>query len=189
MIKLKKYEKFYLDDGFHIIRKGRVLVKDILPNGKIITNETILKEGEIIGNFFELLDLDNDGLILDIGIEMETLEETVLEPFSFSKKDLEANPILKKVIFQLIKKIAVKLLYQLYNKKGYLLTVLKFLADSEGKIIKKDIRYENINISKSQFYHLFSILKKEEFFKESNGIIALDLDKIETFLVEEYDDF
>ena len=47
---------------------------------------------------------------------------------------------------------------------------------------RQEINYENFNISKSQFYVLFSKLKQERFLKEEKNDIFLNLEKIDSFL-------
>ena len=113
-----------------MITKGKVITKDILASGKIISNENCLREGELIGNFFNIS--SNSNLKLpEIDIEVEALEETTLEEFKFSKKE---------------------------------------------------ISYENFNISKSQFYLIYSKLKKEKYVTEDKNIIKLDIEKINEYL-------
>lgn len=181
MIELNPHEKYYLDGKFFLITKGKVITKDILSNGKVISNENCLRKGEIVGNFFNFLKCEYLS-VPEIDIEVEALEKTTLEEFKFSQLDIINNIIFEKMLSQLIKKSTIKFLYQLYDKKGYLLAILKLYADSNGKIYKKEINYENFNISKSQFYVLFSKLKEEKFFKEEEKEIFLDLKKIDTFL-------
>ncbi|MEG0235846.1 MAG: hypothetical protein RR523_04755 [Cetobacterium sp.] len=181
MIKLNPREKYYLDGKFFLIRKGKVITKDILPNGKIISNENCLREGEIIGNFFNFLKCEYLS-VPEIDIEVEALEKSILEEFNFSQLDIVGNVIFEKMLSQLIKKSTIKFLYQLYDKKGYILAILKLYANSEGRIPKKEINYENFNISKSQFYALFSKLKQEKFLEEEKNEIILDVNKIDSFL-------
>lgn len=181
MIVLNPSEKYYLDGKFFLIKKGKVITKDILPNGKIISNENCLREGEIIGNFFNFLKCEYLS-VPEIDIEVEALEISILEEFKFSKLDIMNNSVFEKMLSQLIKKSTIKFLYQLYDKKGYILAVLKLYADSEGKIPKKEINYENFNVSKSQFYALFSKLKQDEFLKEEKTHIVLNIQKIDSFL-------
>ena len=181
MIKLNPHEKYYLDGRFFLIKKGKVITKDILPNGKVISNENCLREGEIVGNFFNFLKCEYLS-VPEIDIEVEALEKTILEEFKFSHPEIISNVIFEKMLSQLIKKSTIKFLYQLYDKKGYMLAILKLYADSKGKIPKKEINYENFNISKSQFYVLFSKLKQERFLKEEKNDIFLNLEKIDSFL-------
>lgn len=121
-------------------------------------------------------------------IEVEALENgTILEEFHFTSKDILNNIYLEKLFFQLIKKNMIKFFYQLYDTKGYILAILKLYADDSGIILKDEISYENFNVSKSQFYLLYSKLKKEKFIQEENKKIYLNLDKIEDFLEKNYD--
>lgn len=181
MIKLSPHEKFYLDDKFFLVKKGKVIAKDILANGKVISNENCLREGELIGNFFNFLNCDSIS-IPSIDIEVEALENSILEEFKFSEIDILNNIVFEKILSQLIKKSTIKFLSHLYDKKGYILAVLKLYANSKGIIPKKEIRYENFNIGRSQFYAIYSNLKEEKFLNEDKNIIYLNLDKINIFL-------
>ncbi|MGL5459965.1 MAG: hypothetical protein ACRDBY_10155 [Cetobacterium sp.] len=93
MIELNPHEKYYLDGKFFLITKGKVITKDILSNGKVISNENCLRKGEIIGNFFTLLKYKYL-YVPEIDVEFE------------------------KMLSQLIKKSTIKFLYQFYDKKG-----------------------------------------------------------------------
>lgn len=180
-VDLSSNEKYYLDGRFFLITKGKVITKDILASGKIISNENCLREGELIGNFFNIS--SNSNLKLpEIDIEVEALEETTLEEFKFSKKEILNNTIFEKMLSQLIKKSIIKFLYQLYDSKGYILAILKLYANSNNEIPKKEISYENFNISKSQFYLIYSKLKKEKYVTEDKNIIKLDIEKINEYL-------
>ncbi|MGL5209346.1 hypothetical protein [Cetobacterium sp.] len=180
-VDLRSNEKYYLDGRFFLITKGKVITKDILASGKIISNENCLREGELIGNFFNIS--SNSNLKLpEIDIEVEALEETTLEEFKFSKKEILNNTIFEKMLSQLIKKSIIKFLYQLYDSKGYILAILKLYANSNNEIPKKEISYENFNISKSQFYLIYSKLKKEKYVTEDKNIIKLDIEKINEYL-------
>lgn len=181
MIVLNPNEKYYLDGKFFLIKKGKVITRDILPNGKIISNENCLREGEIVGNFFSFLKCEYLS-VPEVDIEVEALEKSVLEEFKFSQLEIMSNSTFGKMLSQLIKKSTIKFLYQLYDKKGYILAVLKLYADFEGKIPKKEINYENFNVSKSQFYAIFSKLKQDDFLKEEEKQIVLNIQKIDSFL-------
>lgn len=181
MIKLNPYEKFYLDQQFFLVKTGKIITKDILPNGKIISNENCLKEGDIIGNFFNFLECEALN-IPNIDIEIEALEETTLEKLDRFQLTALNNSIFEKVLLHLIKKTTIKFLHHLYGNKGYILVILKLYSDQNGKISKKEINHENFNISKSQFYLLYSKLKQENFFVENKKEIILDIKKINSFL-------
>lgn len=181
MIRLNPSEKYYIDGKLFLIKKGKVITKYILPNGKIISNENCLREGEIIGNFFSFLKC-NYFSVPEVDVEVEALENSLLEELKFSELELLNNCVVEKMLSQLIKKSIIKFLYQLYDKKGYILAILKMYVDSKGRIPKKEIKYENFNISKSQFYAIFSKLKEDKFLKEKENEIILNLKKIDSFL-------
>ena len=67
IISLNKTERYYLDGKFYIIKKGKIISRDILENGKILTYENYLTSGEVIGNFFRFLNI-KDIYIPDIDI-------------------------------------------------------------------------------------------------------------------------
>ena len=181
-ITLNKKDRYFLDGKFFLVKKGKLISRDILETGKIITNENCLKEGELIGNFFEFLP-ENNLMIPEVDIEVEALEDgTILEEFNFSSSDVLKNVYLEKIITQLIKKSMIKFFYQLYDTKGYIMAILKLYADNNGKIFKHEINYENFNISRSQFYLIYANLKKEKFIFERESVVSLDLNKINDYL-------
>ena len=183
---LNKFESCSLGGKFFLIKKGKIISRDVLETGKIITNENSLKEGEIVGNFFNFLP-QNNLLIPEVDIEVEALEDnTILEEFHFCSKEFSKNIFLEKMILQLIKKSMIKFFYQLYDTKGYLLAILKLSANEQGIISKKEINYENFNISRSQFYLLYSNLKKENYIKEKEKNVHLNLNKINKYLEKSY---
>lgn len=89
---------------------------------------------------------------------------------------------IQKIFSQLVKKAIIKFLQQLYNTKGYILAILKLHLNDNGYVYKKEISYENFNISKSQFYLIYSNLKKENFLSEVDNKIFLNLKKIDPYL-------
>lgn len=180
-IYLQKKESMFLEKKFFIIKKGKVIVKKLLENGEIIVNANCVNKNEIVGNFF-LLSSNNEFLLPSIEIEIEAIKDSVLEEIHISKKDISNNLILKKIVSQLIISYTINFLSYFYDTSKFLLILLKLYADSEGNLSKKDIHYENFNISKSQFYLIFSKLKKENYLKEKNSKISLNLEKIETVL-------
>lgn len=181
-ITLDKRDRYYLDGKFYIVKKGKAITRDILENGKIVTNENCLGSGEIVGNFFKLIN-PSDIYIPEIEVEVEALEDnTVLEKLDFNPSMLKSDPFFSKVIDHLVKKSLIKFFYQLYDTQGYILAVLKLYNNDSGFIYKKDINYENFNISRSQFYLVFSKLKKEKYILEVNDSIYLNLKKIDSYL-------
>lgn len=83
----------------------------------------------------------------------------------------------------MIKENLFKLFYQLYDKKRYILSVLKFYANEKGVLSKEHIRFENFTMSKSQFYSLYAELKKEKYIIEKKSQIFLDLGRIKEFIM------
>ena len=115
MIKLNPYEKFYLDEQFFLVKKGKIITKDILPNGKIISNENCLRGGEIIGNFFNFLKCESLN-IPNIDIEIEALEETTLERLETFQLTTLNNSIFEKLLLHLIKKTTIKFLHHFLSQ-------------------------------------------------------------------------
>lgn len=180
-ITLRRNEKYFLDEHFLMIKKGKIVTRGILETGKVIANENCLEEGEIIGNFFNFL-VEKSEMIPKIGIEIEALEDNcVLEQFNLPNKIFE-DFYFQKLLFQLIKKSIIMFLYHLYGKKGYILATMKLYVNEEGYIPKKNIKPENFNISRSQFYLLCGKLKEEKFFYEKNNKIYMNMQKIDKYL-------
>ncbi|MGL5752647.1 MAG: hypothetical protein ACRCXT_19070, partial [Paraclostridium sp.] len=123
-IAIKKGEYYFLDDKFFIVKKGKVLARDILASGKVIPNEHYFSEGEVIGNFFKFVK-DERLTVPNVDIEIEALRDSELEEFSFSKTQLVENIFFERIITQLIKKSTIKFLENLYDSKGYILSILK----------------------------------------------------------------
>ena len=105
-----------------------------------------------------------------------------LEEFSFNYDSITAFPGFEQLFEHLIRENIFRLFYHLYDKKGYVLSVLKFYSNSEGVLLKDKISYEYFNISKSQFYSTISELKKDSFIFEKNKKLVLNLKKISTYL-------
>ncbi|MGL5277748.1 MAG: hypothetical protein ACRC8M_01525 [Cetobacterium sp.] len=187
-VTIKKGENYFLDDKFFIVKSGKVLSRDILSNGKVITNEHYFGEGEVIGNFFKFAK-DYKLTIPDIGIEILALKDSKLEEFDFSQNQLIENTFFEKIITQLIKKSTIKFLEKLYDTKGYILSILKLYANHEMQVEKREISYENFNISKSQYYSKIAELKKEDYICESGKIWQLNLGKIDEYLEKYESDF
>jgi len=182
IISLNKTERYYLDGKFYIIKKGKIISRDILENGKILTYENYLTSGEVIGNFFRFLNI-KDIYIPDIDIEIEALEnDTILEELNFDSNILTDDNFISKIITHLAKKTLIKFFYQLYDTQGYVMSILKLYNNDSGFISKKELNYENFNISKSQFYLIFSKLKKEKYILDDSEGIYLNLKKIDSYL-------
>ena len=93
-------------------------------------------------------------------------DNTIIEEFKFEKRTLITNLEFSKIISQLLKENIFKLFYHLYDKKGYLLAILKFYADEKGILLKEQLHYENFLMSKSLFYNVYTDLKDEKYIKK-----------------------
>lgn len=182
-IVLKKKERHLLAGKFYLIINGTICAYDIFENGKCIPKEICLKKGEIIGNFFHYFSGTNLSLTMpETEIEIVAMEDnTIIEEFSFDQKSILNNPALAKIINQLLKDSIFNIFSHLYDKKGYLLAVFKFYANSKGVVLKDQIHYENFLMSKSQFYNIYSSLKDEKLIKELGKYIYLDLEKVDSY--------
>lgn len=180
---LKKRERFFLEDKFYLISKGSVSAYELFENGKYLPKGGKFKEGDLIGNFFSIQ--KGNFILPEISVEIIALEdETILEEFKFDPEEVLANSSnFEKIIFQLLKENLFKLFYQLYDKKRYILSVLKFYANEKGEISKEYIRFENFTMSKSQFYSLYAELKREKYIIEKKSQIFLSLEKVESFIL------
>lgn len=185
-IVLKRKERMIVEDKFFRVVSGKVNVCDIFANGKSFPKDGYLQAGDLIGNFFSYF---HDDKIPSIEIEMEitALENnTVIEEIQLNREEINKNNKVKEMLIQLIRENAFKLLQFSHDKKGYLLVVLKYYANEKGKLSKEDIRHENYIISKSQFYSIYTQLKKEKFLEEKEEGIYLNLPKVESYLKEDY---
>lgn len=182
-IVLRKKERYFLSDKFYLVINGSICAYDIFENGKSLPKEGCFKKGEIIGNFFRCFPTENLPLPLpETEVEIVAMEDnTIIEEFKFEAKNISTNLGLSKIIVQLLKENIFKLLYHLYDKKGYLLAILKFYADDKGVLLREQIHYENFLMSKSQFYNIYTSLKEEKYLKEENKNVKLNLKKIDKY--------
>lgn len=181
---LKRQESYLLDNKFFMVKSGKIILRNILENGKVVTNEGCFLKGEIIGNFFNFLDIKNLS-IPEVEIEVEALEDnTVLEEIKIDRMKVKENYFIKKLLDSIIKKILLDFYFQVYDLKGYMLSLLKLYIDKENKVLKKNIKPENFNMSKSHFYLMLSKIKTENFIIEKGKYIILDLNKVNEYLVE-----
>lgn len=178
---IKKKETFEICDKFYIIKKGKVLLKNIFPNGKIVTNEHWLKSGDLIGQFINHFTLKKIDLPV-IEMEVKALEDTVLEEIQLDIKKLKSDSSLNSVLSNFIKLHVFQLLFHFYDTKGYILTVLKLYSDKNSIVSKDDFSVEHLNISKSQFYNVYGQLRKLGYFKEEKRKIYLNLEKANEYL-------
>lgn len=176
---LKSYERYsLLEEEVFILKKGKVITKSIASTGKIINNNTFLKEGEILFNWFDFSDEENT---LEIELEVEALENSILEKIEFFKTK---NQVLyQKMLFQLMRKNILEMQYHLYNTKGYILVTLKKFACDNGGLDKRIMKPEYFNIGKSQFYKIYKEIKEDGFLIEKNAKMYLEFDKIKEYLI------
>lgn len=176
---LKKNQKKYVEDKFYLIKKGKILTKDIFPNGKYVVNENYLKKGDIIGNLLNFYNLKDENIEKNSELEIKALENSILEEINFSLNKID---IVGNVMEQLTRKVRSRLIFHKYSKEGYILAAMLSYGGEEGVIKKSDITYEDFNMSRSQFYLIFSKLKKDNFFTLENNSYILNKDKIYEYL-------
>lgn len=173
---LKPYERYsLLDAEVFIIKKGKVITKSIASTGKIINNNTFLKEGEILFNWFGFYNEENT-----LEIEVEALEDSILEKIEFS--NTKNQNLYQTMLFQLMRKNILEIQYHLYNTKGYILATLKNFACDNGVLDKRIMKPEYFNIGKSQFYKIYKEIKESGFLIEQNEKIYLEVKKIKKYL-------
>ncbi|MGL5124225.1 MAG: hypothetical protein ACRC6K_08775 [Fusobacteriaceae bacterium] len=179
-IELESYEEFYLSkEKKFILRKGKVVVRSIKLNGKVINNNMFLEEGEIIFDCFNYFEKNEN---MNIKIKVIALENTVLEEITLKKNS--DKEIYKTMLIQLMNKNALEVEEQLYTPKGSILAMLKRYASNDGIINKKNIRPDFFYLGKTQFYKLYKIIKNEEFIKEEEKKVYLNIQKIDSYLLE-----
>ena len=189
MINLNKKEYFYLGNKFYIIKKGSVCVRNVLENGHTLPKEGSYSQGDILGNFFHFSNFDKT-FLPNLELEITALEDnTILEEFNFNYNSILSLPGFEQLFEHLIRENVFRIFYHLYDKKGYVLSVLKFYSNSKGILLKDKISHEYFNISKSQFYSTISELKQNSFIFEKNKKIVLNLEKISTYLSNYQDSF
>lgn len=181
VVNLSKNQRFLIDDECFLIKKGKVISKDILKNGKAVGHELFVTKGEVIGNFFSRLNKEENFELMSV--EVEALEETELEEINIKKDLVEEDDSFKKILSQLSKRMLLKYYQELYDTKGYILAVLKFYAGKKRILNKKEIKYDRFsNISRSRFYKIYSELKNEEYLIEEGDILKLNSVKINQYL-------
>lgn len=170
-ISLPKNEITFFDSEFFILKEGEIIVRYIFEDGKISNFEFPLKPGEINGNFFGFLPEDSP-FYNEISVEVVATKDSVLDVFELDSKTLNID-MLKKIILQLIKQLSIKLWFQLYSKEDFILLILKIYTRKYNKSLKKHIKYDVLNLSRSQFYLLYSKLKKQKNIIEKLGRIKV----------------
>lgn len=187
---LKKGDFLYLEDDFFVVKDGQILIRYVLENGKVIVDEYYFGKGEIIGNFISML--NHKLAIPEIEIEMEALEDSKLEMIKFPYDELGENEILKKSFETLVKTFVEKLLFEIYDTSGYIMSVFKYYANERGEVSKKQLKYEYFKIGKSQYYLILAKLKYAGYFVEADKIITLNMEKVDKYLenyTRDLDDF
>ena len=180
-VRIKAKDSMILENKFYVIKKGKILVENIFPNGKVIANEHWLRTGEFVGDLLSYYHMKKIE-VPDIELEIKALEDTVLQEVDFDIEDIKNNKFMDKLLLSLMKIHIFQLLYHFYDTKGYILTLLKLYSDSNNVISKDEFNVEHFNISKSQYYNVFSKLKDKGYVKEEKKKIFLNVDKADEYL-------
>lgn len=170
-INLIENEIMLLDSNFFILKKGEIIVRYIFEDGKISNFEFPLNPGDINGNFFNLLS-DDSPFYNEVTVEIQANKDSTIEVFELDSNKVDFE-ILNKMILQLTKQLIIKLWFQLYSKENFILLLLRIYTKKYNKSLKKHIKYEIFNISRSQFYLLYSKLKKQKNIIEKLGRIKV----------------
>lgn len=182
---LKRKERYLLNGNFYKIIRGSVTAYDIFENGKSLPKDGCFKNGDFIGNFFGCFDQKDSLLFPETEVEIVALEDnTILENFTFSRKEIGNNIVLEQLILRLARENIFKLFQYLYDKKGYILAVLKFSANDRGYVVPDYVHPENFNMSRSQFYSLYTKLKNDRYVIETKNSVQLDLEKVQDYFLE-----
>lgn len=185
-LKLEKNESIYLeDDKIYTILSGKVTVRDIFSNGKVVNSEMPLANGDIIGNFFKICNVYQT-ITKDIAIEIEAMEDTILLINSTEEllKNLKNDNfgMLKNLIEQMLKKHLITICHHTYSKKGYVLAVLLLHSDEMGNIPKEMLSHEIFNLSRSQFFAAMSELKNDLLVNKTSKGVKIDKIEAEKYL-------
>ncbi|WP_448820745.1 hypothetical protein [Cetobacterium sp.] len=164
-MELEKNEfKFLEDNKVYNILEGKVLVRYIFSDGKVVNNEVYLESGDMVGNFFKIFNIYGD-MTKDLAIEIEALENTKLLVNScedlISSLEKDKLGMLKNLVEQMLKKQLINILHHKYGKKGYILATLLLHSNEEGDVQSSFLNHERFNLSRSQFFLTMGELKKD----------------------------
>lgn len=185
-IKLEKDEyKVLEDDKIYYIYKGKILVRYIFSNGKVVNNEIYLEKGDMVGNFFKILKI-YENIARDIAIEIEALEDTELN-ISNSQELIENLQndkfgILKNLVEQILKKQLINILHHKYDKKGYILATLLLHSSENGEIQNELLNHDRFNLSRSQFFLTMGELKKDYIVIKYKKGVKINREEAEKYL-------
>ena len=185
-IKLEKDEyKVLEDDKIYYIYKGKILVRYIFSNGKVVNNEFYLEKGDMVGNFFKILKI-YENIARDIAIEIEALEDTELN-ISNSQELIENLQndkfgILKNLVEQILKKQLINILHHKYDKKGYILATLLLHSSENGEIQNELLNHDRFNLSRSQFFLTMGELKKDYIVIKYKKGVKINREEAEKYL-------
>ena len=73
-IVLKAQERFFLEDStLFIVKKGAVVTRNILENGRVISNDNCLRKEELVFNCFNFLEKKEEKTLPKIEVEIEEI--------------------------------------------------------------------------------------------------------------------
>lgn len=186
ILKINKNENLFLDnDKIYCILYGRAVIRSVFSNGKMAMNEFILVKGDIVGNFFKLYDVYKN-MTDDIAIEIEALEETKLieESMTELKNNLKMDSfqIVKLLMEQMLKKQLINIYHHAYDKHRYLLFILLLHTQDDGTVEKSILNYRFFNLSRSQFFSTFNVLKNKKIITKIDQTVKVNRKKAEKYL-------
>ena len=189
-LKLEKNEIIFLEDNkVYKITSGKIFLRNIFSNGKVINNEFPFIKNDLVGNWFNICNVYEE-LTKDLAIEVQAIEDTTFEVSC--KNELLENlkndtfGILQYLIEQLLKKYVMSICFHMYAKKGYILSVLLLHSDEIGNVPKELLNHEVFNLSRSQFFPTLSELKKDSLMTKTSKTVRLNRIKIEKYLELKY---
>lgn len=169
MITLKKGEVYYIENRCYIILKGKGVTKCIMPSGKTVVNESLLKSNDILYNFLFINNdlIDEKKILKDGEVLFKAFEDSIL-------KEVELNNQFKdKLASQSFHYYILKELQLAITSIEYLLITLKRYSYNNS-VDRTIILYDNFNISRSQFYLIIQRLKKDKLLIEEGDKYILN---------------
>lgn len=185
-ISLKKKEALFLDnDKIYSIVSGKIIVREVFSNGKIVNSEVPLVSGDIVGNFFNIYGLYKN-ITKGLAVEVEAIDDTIMVELNKDEMSQKiksfSTGIVGNLMEQMLKKQLINICHHIYSKKGYILAVLLMHSKENEYIPKSFLNHEVFNLSRSQFFMVISELKKEGILEKKLDKIKVDKNKAEEFL-------
>ncbi|MGL4510066.1 hypothetical protein [Cetobacterium sp.] len=185
-ISLKSKDTLFLDDSkIYSIISGKIIVREVFSNGKVVNSEVPLSSGDIVGNFFNIYGLYKN-ITKGLAVEIEAIEDTIINELNktetYEKIKKFSSGLVGNLMEQMLKKQLINICHHIYSKKGYILAVL-LMHSKDSEYISKDLlNHEVFNLSRSQFFMVISELKKEGILEKKQDKVKVDKKRAEKFL-------